>query len=90
VLQGFFQDWNSRFLFAFSENASFKSVDDGTWIADALVDTFKKNYKDQDVCSMLVKVNENVSAVHAKREYKQPCQLVFTTTKMVKLSSTVG
>ena len=65
-------------------------MDDGTWIAAELVDIFKKHYKEQDVCSMLVKANGKVSAKHAEKEYKQPCQLVFTTTKIVELSSTSG
>jgi hypothetical protein len=72
---------------------SFKNEEDGTWIADVLVKTFQNHYEEQDVLSMLVKVNKDASAEHAKDKhggYKQPCQLVFTTTKIVKFPTTPG
>jgi hypothetical protein len=69
---------------------SFKNEKDGTWITDEFVKTFQNHYKEQDISSMLLKVNKDASAEHAKNGYKQPCQLVFTTTKIVKFPSTDG
>jgi hypothetical protein len=74
--------------FCFLGNVSFKSESDGTWAVSELVEIFSKHYKHEDISSMLLKVNENASKVHAKKGYKQPCQLVFTTTKKVYLPST--
>jgi hypothetical protein len=55
-----------------------------------LVEIFKNYHKEQDVCSMLLQVNEKASCEHAKKGYQQPCQLVFTTTKIVKFHPTSG
>ena len=66
----------------------FKSESDGTWAVSELVEIFSKHYKHEDIGSMLLKVNENASKAHAKKGCKQPCQLVFTTTKKVYLPST--
>ena len=71
------------------ENVSFKSEKDGTWIVSELLEILK-HHKDQDVCSMLLKVNDNASKAHAKKGYKRPCQLVFTTTRIVKFPPTAG
>ena len=67
---------------------SYKSESDGTWTASELINIFQTHYQHEDVGSMLLKVNENASKAHAEKGYKQSCQLVFTTTKKVYLSST--
>ena len=80
-----------HFLIAISlapENASFKGRKDGTWVISALTEIFTSHCNNQDVCSMLLNVNKNASSAHAKKGFKQSCQLVFTTTEIVKFRST--
>jgi hypothetical protein len=74
--------------FYFLEKVGCKSESDGTWAVCELVEIFKAHREHEDISSMLLKVNENACKAHAKKGYKQPCQLVFTTTKKIYLPST--
>jgi hypothetical protein len=74
-------------LFLFLEAASFNSENGGTWACSVFFEMFPEYNEDVDICSMLLRVNEIASKEHAKKDYKQSCQLVYTTTKKVYFPS---
>ena len=62
---------------------SFRSTDHGSWYVNALVNVFSTYYGNEDVMSMMTKVNQKVTDAYTSRGYKQCPAPVFTLTKKV-------
>ena len=62
---------------------SFRSVNDGTWYMNALVEIFSKYHTNEDVTSMMVRVNDMVSKAYTEQGFKQCPVPIVTLTKKI-------
>ena len=64
---------------------SIRSIQDGTWNVNALVEIFTRYHTNEDVMSMMVKVNDKVCQGYTEAGYKQCPTPIVTLTKKIFL-----
>ena len=69
---------------------SFRSVNDGTWYVNALVDTFSNYHTREDVMSMIVRVNGLVTTAYTGQGFTQCPVPIVTLTKKIYLCPLKG
>ena len=70
-------------LYSLVGHLSFRSTEHGTWYINALVDVFGSCHDNEDVMSMLLKVNDQVTQAYTDNGYRQCPAPVFTLTKKI-------
>ena len=74
---------NYRFNLLVIGHVSLRNILSGTWYVNALVETFRSYHRDEDVMSMMTRVNDMVSKAYSKSGYKQCPAPIFTLTKKI-------